>query len=136
MANQIFDKGLEAFLSGDIDWLVDNIKVVLVDSADYPAFSISTNQFLSDIPVAARVATSANLTGKTATAGVADADDATFVNATGDMSEALVIYQDTGVAGTSRLIVYVDTATGLPVQPNTGNIACIWSSGADRIFKL
>lgn len=135
MANALYDKGREAFLSGDIDWLVDNIKCVLVDTNDY-THNIATQQFLSDITAGARVATSANLTGKTATAGVADADDVSFPGATGDTSEALVIYQDTGTAGTSRLIAYIDTATGLPVVPNSGAINVIWDSGANKIFKL
>lgn len=135
MANAIYDKGRESFLIGQINWASDNIKVVLVDSADYTV-SLSTHQFLSDIPSAGRVATSSNLTTKTTTAGVADADDTIFTGATGDMSEALVIYQDSGTASTSRLIAYIDTATGLPIQPNTGDITVVWSNGSDKIFKL
>jgi hypothetical protein len=135
MANAIYDRGRESFLKGELNWLSDNIKVVLVDAADYTV-SLSTHQFLSDIPSAARVATSSNLSTKTATAGVADADDTIFIGATGDMSEALVIYQDTGTATSSRLIAYIDTATGLPIQPNTGDITVVWSNGSDRIFRL
>lgn len=135
MANSLYDTGRAAFLRGEVAWQSDNIKLVLVDLADY-TLSISTHQFLSDIPVGARVATSANLSGKTTTAGVADADDSVFPAATGDQSEAVVIYQDTGVEGTSQLIGYVDSATGLPVTPNTGDINVIFDSGANRIFKL
>lgn len=135
MPNALFDSGRNAFLLGDIDWAVDAIKVVLVDAADY-VVNLATHQFLSDIPVAARVATSANLTGKTAVAGVADAADPSFIGAAGDLSEALVIYKDTGTPTTSQLIVYIDTATGLPVQPNTGDIAVVFDNGANRIFKL
>lgn len=135
MVNALYDQGRSAFLQGQIAWLTDNIKLVLVDLADYTV-NLSTHQFLSDIPSGARVATSGNLTGKTASAGVADADDAVFTAATGDQSEAVVVYQDTGVAGTSRLIAFIDTATGLPVTPNTGNINVVFDSGANRIFKL
>ena len=135
MTNALYDLGRQAFLLGDIDWVADNIKCVLVDTNDY-THNIATNQFLSDIPGGARVATSANLTGKTATNGVADADDVSFPGATGDPSEALVIYQDTGSAATSRLIAYIDTATGLPVTPNSGAINVVWDNGANKIFKL
>lgn len=135
MANSLYDRGRESFLKGELNWVSDNVKVVLVDAADYTV-SLATHQFLSDVPSGARVATSANLTTKTATAGVADADDTIFIGATGDMSEALVIYQDTGTASTSRLIAYIDTATGLPIQPNTGDITVVWSNGSDKIFKL
>jgi hypothetical protein len=136
MANALYDLGREAFLSGDITWDGDAIKTVLVDSALYTA-NLATDQYLSDIPVGARTATSANLTTKTVTAGVADADDVTYSAVPiDDPQEYVAIYQDTGVASTSRLIALIDTATGLPVTPNGGDIIVQWSSGADKIFKL
>lgn len=135
MANALYDKGRQAFLSALIDWLNDNIKCVLVDAADYTV-NLATHEFLSDIPAGARVATSGNLANKTATNGVADADDISFTAVSGDPSEALVIYQDTGNAATSRLIAYIDTATGLPVTPGGGNIPVTWDNGANKIFKL
>lgn len=135
MANALYDKGREAFLNGEIDWTDHNIKCALVDAADY-VVDLAADEFLDDIPGAAIVATSPNLTGKTTTAGVADADDATFSTVAGDVSEALVIYRDTGVAATSRLIAYIDTATGLPITPGGGDIVVQWSSGASKIFKL
>ena len=135
MANALYDLGREKFLRGAINWASDNIKIVLVDAADYTV-NLATHEFLSDIAVGGRVATSGNLTGKTTTAGVADASDVTLTAVTGDPSEALVIYKDTGSAATSPLIAYIDTATGLPVTPNGGNINIVWDNGANRIFKL
>lgn len=135
MANALYDTGRNAFLLGDVDWLTDNIKAVLVDSADYTV-NLATDQFLSEIAAGARVATSANLTGKTAVAGVADAADVTLTGVAGDQSEAIVLYKDTGTPATSQLIAYIDTATGLPVQPNTGDISVIWDNGVNKIFKL
>lgn len=136
MANGIYAKAKQAFLEADIDWLVDDIKVCVVDGADYTA-NLATDEFLSDIPGAAIVATSANLSTKTSTDGVADADDVTFSSVTGDSVEIIVIYKDTGVAATSRLIAYYDVAaSGLPVTPNGGNITVSWSNGASRIFAL
>jgi hypothetical protein len=55
---------------------------------------------------------------------------------TGDQSEALVIYKDTGMASTSPLIAYIDTATGLPYTPSGGNIDVAWDNGSNKIFKL
>lgn len=135
MANALYDNGRESFLKGEISWSSDNIKAVLVDTATYTA-NLATDQFLSDIPAGERVATSANFTAKTTTAGVADAADVTFASVSGDQSEALVVYQDTGVEGTSRLIAYIDTATGLPVTPNGGDISVTWDSGVNKIFRL
>lgn len=136
MANALYDKGYEGFLDGSIDWDTDNIKAVLVDTGAYTV-DLGADKFLSDIPGGAVIATSGNLASKTVAAGVADAADLTFTAVTGTSVEAVVIYKDTGVAGTSRLIAYVDTATlGLPVVPNGGDVTITWSNGADRIFRL
>jgi hypothetical protein len=135
MSNALYDKAREGFLTGQIDWDTDAIKAVLIDAADYTV-NLAAHQFLSDIPPAARVATSAALSGKTVAGGVADAADLTFAAVSGDTAEALVLYQDTGTEGTSRLIAYLDTATGLPVTPNGGDINVAWDNGANKIFKL
>jgi hypothetical protein len=135
MANSLYDNGRESFLRGEISWNTDDIKVALADAADYTP-SLSGDQFLDDIPGAAIEATSANLAAKSTTAGVADAGDFTFSAVTGDECEYLVIYQDSGVASTSRLIGLIDTATNLPVTPNGGDIDVTWDNGANRIFKL
>lgn len=135
MANALYDKGREGFLAGDIAWDSDTIKAVLVDTADYTV-DLATHDNLDDIPAIARVATSPAFASKTVTAGVADAGDITFSAVTGDVCEALVIYQDTGVESTSRLIAYIDSATGLPVTPNGGDINVAWDNGANKIFKL
>lgn len=135
MANAVYGKARELFLNGDLDWASDNIKAVLVDTAAYEV-SIDTDDYLADIPEGDRIATSGNLASKTSTLGVADAADVTFSTVTGDVSEAIVIYKDTGDAATSPLIAYIDTATGLPITPNGGDITITWDSGANKIFKL
>lgn len=135
MANALYDKARQAFLDGDLDWGANTIKVYLIDTADYTV-NLATDDFADDIAGAAKVATSGALANKTVTNGVADADDITFTTVSGDPSEALVIWQDTGNQATSRLIAYIDTATGLPVTPNGNNIDVIWDNGANKIFKL
>lgn len=134
MANALYGKNREAFLKGQISWSSDNIKCVLVDAADYTV-SIDVDEFLSDIPAGAREETSGNLANKTTTLGVADADDVTFTATSGDTCEALVVYQDTGSAATSRLIAYFDTASGLPATLG-GDITIRWASASPKIFKL
>lgn len=137
MANQLYPKGKERILghaTETIDLLADNIKCVLVDTATY-TFNVA-HDYLDDIPVGERVATSTNLTGKSTTDGVFDADDVTFTSVTGDPSEALVIYKDTGAAATSPLIAYIDTATGLPITPGGGDIQVVWDNGANKIFAI
>lgn len=133
MANALYDLGKKKLLDADIDLLVDNIKVVLVDTATYTV-NLSTDEFLDSIPSGERVATSGNLATKTTTAGTFDADNVTFSSVSGDVSEALVVYKDTGTASTSPLIAYIDTATGLPVTPNGGDITVTWDAGG--IFSI
>ncbi|AKC41226.1 TPA_asm: hypothetical protein PROPHIMCPROF_73 [Mycobacterium phage McProf] len=135
MANALYDKGREAFATGGINWTGDTIKVVLVDTGAYTV-NLATHQFLSDIPAGARIATSSALGSKTATAGVCDAADVTHPAVAGASIEAAVIIKDTGSAATSPLIAYIDTATGLPVTPNGGDINVVWDNGANKIFKL
>lgn len=135
MANALYDKGRQKFLEGDIAWLTDNIKLVFVDSADY-TIDLATHDFLNDIPVAGRVATSGNFAGKTSTDGVADASDVTVSSVSGDPFELIVIYKDSGASTTSPLIAAIDTATGLPLTPNGGDVTVAWDNGANKIFKL
>jgi len=135
VANALYDLGRESFLKGEISWSGDNIKAVLVDTGAYTV-DLATHQYLSDIPGGARIATSGNLSGKTTSGGVADADNVTFTSVTGASCEAIVLYQDTGNPATSRLIAYLDTATGLPITPNGSNILVTWPNTANKIFKL
>lgn len=135
MANALYDGGREGFLDGSVDWDTDTIKAVLIDVADYTV-NLATHLNLSDVPAIARVGTPQTLGTKTKTAGVAGAANLAFPSVTGDQSEAIIIWKDTGVESTSRLIAYIDTATGLPVTPNGGNINVNWDTGANKIFKL
>jgi hypothetical protein len=137
MANFLYDKGREGFLDGSIDWDTDTIKACLVRSYT-PSQSGHSN--LSDVTSGGGgtiVSTASALSSKTVASGVADAADATFsAVAAGAACAHIVIYKDTGTASTSRLIACIDTATGLPVTPNGGDIVAQWDSGSNRIFKL
>ncbi len=134
MANGLYTKGIEGLMSAEIDLVDDTIKCTLVDAADYTV-DLAAHDFINDVPAGARVAT-ATLGSKSVTGGAFDAADVTFSAVTGDPSEALVIWKDTGVESTSRLIMYIDTATGLGVTPNGGDITVTWDNGANKIFKI
>lgn len=139
MASGLYDKGRQKFLDGAINWSSDNIKLVLVDTGAYTV-DLATHEFLSDIAGGARIATSGNLASKTSTAGVADAADVTLTAVTGATVEALVLYKDTGTAGTSALIAYIDNFTvnggSPPLTPNGGDVTVQWDNGSNKIFKL
>ncbi|MGH3725669.1 MAG: hypothetical protein ACRDUS_16290 [Mycobacterium sp.] len=135
MVNIMYDKAYEAFGNAGVAWLTDTIKAVLVDTGTY-TLNAATHEFLSDIPSGARIATSAALTSKTNVLGVLDAADASWPAVSGLSGEAVVIIKDTGTAATSRLIFFLDSATGLPVTPNGGDINIQWDNGANKIGRL
>src|SRR3954463_4575572 len=112
MANHIYPLAKKQMLQGGIDLPSVNVKALLVNvsgAGTLYAYSAS-HEFLSDIPTGARIATSGNLSGKTiGNDGSFDSDDPTFSGVTGDSIEAIVLYIDTGTAGSSRLIMFQDT---------------------------
>jgi len=134
MANAIYGKGRQAFGNADIDWLDDNICVQLVDTAAYTVL-IDSHEFLSDIPSGARIGAPVSLSSKTNALGVMDAANLSVTGLTAAPSiEALVIFKNTGSPATSRLIEYIDTATGLPVASGAPQVDVTWA--AEGIFKL
>lgn len=135
MANALYDLGREGFLAGDIDWDANTIKWILIDEAD-DTIDLAVDDNLDDRASASRVGTATTLASKTTTAGVADAADSTMTAVTGDQSESLDMWKDTGTESTSRLICNIDTATGLPITPNGGDITIAFDNGANKIFKL
>ena len=135
MANTLYDFARQRFLEAQINWMTDTIKVVLVDNGAYTP-QTSVHQYLSDIPTSARIAGPVTLTSKATTGGAADAADCTFTSVTGSSIEAIIIFADTGVEATSPLIAYIDTATGLPITPNGGDIIVTWDNGTNKIFKV
>jgi len=135
MANRtLYTKAKQGLIDGSIDLDTDDIRVILVD-ADYTP-NMATDDNLDDIPSGARVAVSGALQSKTVTDGVFDAADIVISAVSGDQFEYLVLYKHTGTESTSRLILLIDSATGLPCTPNGSDITVQWDSGANKIFKL
>ncbi len=121
MANTLYDYCRQRFLEAQINWMTDTVKVILVSTSAYTP-QTAVHQYLADIPVSARIAGPVTLTAKATTGGAADAADCTFTSVSGATINAIVIYKDTGTEATSPLIAYIDTATGLPITPNGGDI--------------
>lgn len=125
MANAIYPKGKQNFLSGAIDLTTDDIRCSIIDLADY-TYS-TAHDFYDDVPAGARTAElSAGLSSKTVTDGVFDSADPTFssVSSGQDQSEAVILYKYTGGADSAReLIAYYDSSvTGLPITYNGGDV--------------
>lgn len=132
MANKFYPKGAEKVL-GAVNLSTDTIKAALLsDAYTYSA----AHEFLSDVS-ATVLDTAVTLTSKSITGGVFDAADVVFaLVAPGANAKFVVLYVDTGVAGTSSLLYLVDTATGLTMATNGGDITAQWDNGANKIFSL
>jgi hypothetical protein len=117
MANALYPKFKEQALQGGVNLSSGNIKAVLVDLADY-TYS-AAHEFLSDVAAGGRVATSGNLASKTFTNGVFDSADPSFTAVTGDVSESLILYIDTGTPSTSFKLELLSASTA-----STGVLPC------------
>lgn len=151
--SQLYNAARRAFLtdttvngfSGQIDWINDDFGALLVH-ADYVFDAAHTD--LTDIADTTAVRLSeVLLTGMAATGtGIATADNAVFTSVPvppdGESVDAVIIYRsDTGDLGTQTeadcvLVAYIDSATGLGVVPNGGDITVVWDGGTGNIFRL
>ena len=126
---------LELYLTGAINLSSDTIKVRLNRTSAH-AFSQS-DAFLSSL--AAAIGADVTLGSKvlattSADGGTFDAADAVFTAiAAGAAIDSLYIYKDTGVAGTSPILCYID---GFSVTPNGGDITIQWQGTNPFIFKI
>lgn len=133
MANAIYPLYKQALIDGDanIDLNDLTVKVALIDTGAY-TYS-GAHQFLSSLT--GIVGTAQTIANTTVVNGLFDGDNVTFSGVTGNSVEALAIYIDTTVAGTSRLVAFIDSGVaGLPVTPNGGDITITWN--ASGIFQL
>lgn len=125
MANGAFYEGMRELCRGNINWAASggtDVRALLIDHADdTPA--VATDDHLSDIAGAAQEEVTGALTLiDAADDGVLDLNDFVFVAATGDPCESIVFYKHTGTGSTSDLLFFFDTATGLPVTLNGGDV--------------
>ena len=125
---------LGAWTHSFMDLNTDDIRIVLYDEgAD--ALNLA-DQDLADIIAGARIAVSAAVgspTVGTVAVGVFDHADITFTAVSGASVESLVYYKHTGTDSTSPLIMNIDSATGLPVTPNGGDIT--WAPHASGVVQ-
>lgn len=134
MSDQVTDYARELFATGQINWLTDNFKVVFIDTTLY-TFDLS-HQFLSAVPVGARIVTSGNLQNKTATGGACNADPIILPSVSGPPSAQFIIVKDVGGDATaSPIIIKIDSYQNLPVTFNGGNVTINWPTDQNKIFR-
>jgi len=120
---------------GDVTAGGTTIKCRLMRTSAY-TFA-QAHQYASSLPAA--IVTDVTLGSKTANGagadpGCFDAGDATFTAVpSGAAIDCLAVFKDTGVAGTSPLLFYID---GFTVTPNGGDITIQWANANPFIAKL
>ncbi len=132
-ANRAFDNWGNLMLGGGAlalpDWDTNNMRAMLLDESDI-TLDTTTMQDLADL-VAGLVAESANLTVAAPSGGAVDITDYAFTAVSGDAADSLIYFLETGSDATSTATFIIDTATGLPVTPNGGDInVTVHPSGA------
>lgn len=137
MSNFIYGKAKESFLKGEISVTSNPIRLLLIDGNQYIP-SQNSDQFVSDIPPNAVRDRSGTLQNITTTLGVFDADDITLSEYNGQSFSAVVAYQQGSNDSNSRLIFYIDTATGLPFtgSSSTSPVTIFWDNGINKIISL
>ena len=134
MANFYFNDTRDNIWDSSLpDLTAATIKPMLVDHADDTP--VASDNFIDDILSAARVPAIGSCpalgskTNGVVGVGIFDAADSVFTALTGDQSESLILFEDSGVESTSDLLARWDTATGLPVTPNGADLTVAWGAG-------
>lgn len=120
---------LGAWTHSAIDFDTDNIDASLLDETDSGSITASFVDY-DEVDTPDVVATG-DLPGVASIAnGVVTLTGAlTFPNVSGDVVEFLTIFKNSGSPATSPLIITWDSASsGLPVNPNGGDIVSTWGS--------
>ncbi len=136
MSNQMYPLSRQAFADGDLDFTGSDWRCALMDDTySYDA----ADEFYDDVSGSVIVA-SANLSGKTNVHGVCDANDVTFTAVgAGDDIRSIIVYQWTGSAATSRVVIFYDTlasAAMIDVETDGGDVIVRWSNGTTKMFRL
>ena len=159
MASALFNTGRDGFLIGTFAWTSMTPFAVLYDiltgGAGAPALTTQYLGSVTGVNADGTQGSSTNLCKDDATPannrigspvsqsaqGIADgADVAMAVVATHAACAGIIIAREIGgsqgTPANDDLIVWLDTATGLPVTPNGGAITIAWANSGNYIFKL
>jgi hypothetical protein len=124
--------GEDTFAFADLD--DGTLAMFFVDELDDTP-SQTADQDVADRLAASQVpafASAPNLVNGTTTidssVGKFDADDLVFTALSGDQSESIDLFVDTGTDTTSMLIANFDDYTGLPLTPSGGNVTIAFAA--------
>jgi hypothetical protein len=125
MADKIYPKARAQAWTGALDLRAGTMRALLLDGTY--AYNDS-HAFLSDVPADSRVKASQPITGRAVnlTTSNFDSDDPTVQAVTGDDVEQIILYLDTGIESSSRLIFYKDTGIStVPFTPDGSDIRIV-----------
>jgi hypothetical protein len=137
MASALYDSYKEGMLgTGPVNLSSDTIRAIFVETGY--TFS-AAHDFFDDLTNTQGDGGTGRANGealgtKSITNGVFDAADTVFASVTGTNINAIVLYKDTGVDGTSNLIAYIDGFS--QISPSADQVTIQWDSGANKIFAL
>lgn len=141
MANAAYSTFYDGIMTGAIDLDTAVIKCSFVRGYTFSA----THSVVSDVTGAGGTVngTSAALSSVTVSGGVLDAADTSVTTTASAVNHGILIFQASAVTGgadvaasSQRLICYLDTGTGLPMQPGSGSTAITWDNGTNKILKI
>jgi hypothetical protein len=135
-SDQFYNLARYLFATAGINWLTDVIRVALIDTTRY-TFD-PTHQYLSAVSPGAIIFTSTPLSSKTVSASGACSAANVVIDALTNANPvaAFLIYKDTGAAGTSPLIVFLQSYSNLPALPTGGSFTILWPTDGNGIFTL
>lgn len=114
MQSQLYPYARELFATAQLDWTAGVVRGLLLPVSYVPDF---TDQFLSDIFSAVRIAISEEIQERTAVGGLCTGTPAKFPLLFDNRLVAqAVLFRDTGVENTSTLIAYLGSE-GLITEP-------------------
>jgi len=131
MSNQIYPKGGEKILQGQVDFFTENIHAALLP----PAYNFNqAHEFAAQLGT---LIGTVKLNNVSIFNGVFDADDADFGTIeAGKILNSVAIYKDTGDAATSPLLFFFDTIQGFPITTTGNPFILPWSNEEDKIVRL
>lgn len=134
MANTLYPIARQQYLTGQVNWDIQNIGVMLLtDLYDYDPLHYR----IADIAVGARVS-SAELGAQTSADGYANGAGVTFVGLTFPQPiTKLVMYdEDAGNFEASTLVAFYDGVSGFPLTATGGNYQVLPDLSFGGFFRL
>lgn len=136
MANAFVEDFMRRIARAELNWAAaggSDIRAILIDHADVTP-APTTDDFLADVSAGVEETTGALTKIDAADDGVLDLNDFVFSAAAGDPCETLGFYKHVTNNADSPVFIYIDTATGLPVTLNGGDVnVAIHASGLCKI---